>query len=63
MPSTDAKAVMIVDDSASVRQALCKIFEREEGIQVCAEAQNGRDAIEKDRALRPDLIVETSLHL
>ena len=52
-----AKAVLIVDDSASVRQALCTIFEGEEDIRVCAEAQNGREAIEKAQALRPDLIV------
>ncbi len=57
MPSTGAKAVMIVDDSASVRQSLCKIFEREQDITVCAEAQNGKEAIEKAQALRPDLIV------
>ena len=57
MPSTGAKAVMIVDDSASVRQSLCKIFEREQDITVCAEAENGKEAIEKAQALRPDLIV------
>lgn len=57
MLSTGAKAVMIVDDSASLRQSLCSIFEREEGIKVCAEAQNGREAIEKAQVLRPDLIV------
>jgi DNA-binding NarL/FixJ family response regulator len=57
MTSTGAKAVMIVDDNSSVRQLLCKLFEREEDIKVCAEAQNGREAIEKAQALRPDLIV------
>ncbi len=52
-----AKSVLIVDDNAFLRRALCKIFRREEDLDVCGEAENGRDAIEKAEQLHPDLII------
>ena len=52
-----AKAVLIVDDNALIRQALCEIFKRESDFQVCGEAENGQQAIEKAQQLHPDLIV------
>ncbi len=52
-----AKAVLIVDDNAFIRQALCDIFKREADFEVCGEAENGREAIEKAQQLHPDLIV------
>jgi len=45
-----------VDDNAFIRKALCEMFEREEDFDICGEAENGRDAIEKAQQLRPDLI-------
>jgi chemotaxis response regulator CheB len=51
------KSVLIVDDNAFVRQALRNIFERESDLEVCGEAENGRDAIQQARQLHPDLIV------
>lgn len=56
MPAT-AKSVLIVDDSAYVRQGLSELFKREAGVRVCGEAQNGKEAIQKAQELRPDLIV------
>jgi CheY-like chemotaxis protein len=44
-----AKTVLIVDDNAYIRQALCELFKR--------EAENGREAIAKARESHPDLIV------
>ena len=52
-----AKTVLIVDDNALIRQALCEMFKREADFEVCGEAENGREAIEKAQQLRPDLIV------
>ena len=52
-----AKTILIVDDSAYVRQALCGQFERESEFEVCGEAENGKEAIAKARELHPDLIV------
>jgi DNA-binding NarL/FixJ family response regulator len=52
-----AKAVLIVDDNALIRQALCEMFKRETDFEVCGEAENGREAIEKAQQLHPDLVV------
>jgi len=51
------KSVLIVDDSAVVRQALSELFKHEADFEVFGEAQNGKEAIEKAQELRPDLIV------
>jgi two-component system chemotaxis response regulator CheY len=52
-----AKTVLIVDDNAYIRQALCRVFKCESDFEVCGEAVNGREAIAKARELHPDLIV------
>src|SRR5881392_2613643 len=52
-----AKAVLVVDDNALIRQALCELFKREADFEVCGEAENGREAIEKAQQLHPDLII------
>ena len=51
-----ARSILIVDDNAFIREALCKMFKRED-FDICGEAENGRDAIEKAQQSRPDLIV------
>jgi len=50
------KCVLIVDDHVAVRKALRSLFNLN-GLTVCGEAVNGRDAIEKAMRLHPDLIV------
>jgi DNA-binding NarL/FixJ family response regulator len=52
-----AKAVLIVDDNASIRRVLCEAFKREADFLVCGEAENGKEAITKAYELQPDLIV------
>jgi DNA-binding NarL/FixJ family response regulator len=52
-----AKSVLIVDDVEIIRRALCELFTSEADFDVCGEAENGREAIEKARELHPDLIV------
>jgi DNA-binding NarL/FixJ family response regulator len=52
-----AKAVLIVDDNTLIRQALCEMFTREADFEVCGEAENGQEAIEKAQQLHPDLVV------
>jgi DNA-binding NarL/FixJ family response regulator len=49
--------ILIADDSSIIRKALSELFEREEDFDVCAEAENGREAVEKARELHPDLIL------
>ena len=52
-----AKSVLIVDDNAFIRQALCELFKQEADFEVCGEAENGKEGIEKALEMRPDLIV------
>jgi two-component system chemotaxis response regulator CheY len=51
------KSVLIVDDNASIREALRAFFDREADFEVCGEAENGKEAIARAQELRPDLIV------
>jgi chemotaxis response regulator CheB len=55
--TTVIKSVLIVDDNAFIREALRRVFDLEADFEVCGEAANGREAIERAQALRPDLIV------
>jgi len=50
-------SILIVDDNAFIRKALCEVFKREQDFDICGEAENGRVAIEKAKRLRPDLVV------
>jgi len=50
-------SILIVDDSLFIREALCNLFEREADFDVCGEAGDGKEAIEKAQKLRPDLIL------
>jgi len=36
-----------VDDNPWIRKVLCERFQREAGLAVCGEAENGKEAIEK----------------
>jgi chemotaxis response regulator CheB len=51
------KSVLIVDDSKSVRTATCRFVESQNGLEVCGEAVDGLDAVEKALQLGPDLII------
>ena len=52
-----AKRVLVADDSPLIRKMLCELFEREEDYDLCAEAKNGREAIELALKHRPHLII------
>ena len=49
--------ILIVDDNRFFRQKLADVFNREAGFQVCGEAENGKDAVEKALKRQPDLII------
>jgi len=49
--------VLLVDDSAAARRIVRVLLEDNTGFEVCGEAENGREGIEKAQELRPDLIV------
>ncbi|WP_447973683.1 response regulator [Nitrospira sp. Kam-Ns4a] len=49
--------VLIADDHRVVREGLAAILKTKENIQVVGEAQDGQEAVEKARALMPDVIL------
>jgi NarL family two-component system response regulator LiaR len=49
--------VMIVDDHPVVRRGIQSLLDEEEDIQVVGEAVNGKDALEKVKSLKPDVIL------
>ncbi len=48
---------LLVDDHESVRAGVTAILSSRSNIEVCGEASNGREAVEKARELHPDLII------
>ncbi len=51
------KHILIVDDSDFVRTAVRHFLEGQPSFEVCGEAVDGLDALEKARFLLPDLII------
>jgi two-component system nitrate/nitrite response regulator NarL len=51
------KRILIVDDNAPIRGKIRAAIESRPGFQVCGEAADGAEGIEKGRELKPDLIV------
>lgn len=49
--------ILLVDDHKIVRDGLRSLIDRQPGMEVAAEAENGRQAIRLTRQLRPDVIV------
>jgi DNA-binding NarL/FixJ family response regulator len=49
--------VLLVDDQPLFRRALATLISAQMDMTVVGEAENGRDALEKVRALHPDLVV------
>jgi DNA-binding NarL/FixJ family response regulator len=47
--------ILIADDHEIVRHGIRALIENHPGWEVCGEAVDGRDAVEKARQLRPDL--------
>ena len=52
-----AKTILIVDDNDVFRRALSQALKKQSDFEVCGEARDGRDAINKAQQLRPDLVI------
>jgi len=51
------KRLLIVEDEVSVRNAVRAFLEHQSRLEVCGEAANGLEALEKATALRPDIVL------
>jgi DNA-binding NarL/FixJ family response regulator len=51
------KRILVADDSELIRQQVRKILESDQRLEICAEAENGREAVRMARQYRPDLIL------
>ena len=49
--------VLLADDHNMIRQGLRALIEKEDGMSVIAEAEDGRKAVETVRELAPDVVV------
>lgn len=51
------KRILIADDNPAVRRGLRDLIQHSSEWDVCGEAVNGREAIERARELHPDMIL------
>lgn len=56
-PSTNPIRVMVVDDHAIIRKGIKAMLELIPDVDMVGEAENGRDAIQQDEVLNPDVIL------
>jgi DNA-binding NarL/FixJ family response regulator len=52
-----ATKILIVDDNVLIRRGLHRLLQMHEGWEVCGEASDGREAVQKSRELAPDVVV------
>ena len=49
--------ILIADDKLNFRRELRRLIEEHDGWNVCAEAEDGLQAVNQAKQLKPDLIV------
>ena len=49
------KTVLVVDDNAAIRKMLAAAFSSD-GFKTCGEAENGKEAVEAAKQIKPDVI-------
>ncbi len=52
-----ASRILVADDHELVRKGVRTLLEAHPRWRVCGEAVNGRDAVDKTRELKPDLVI------
>ena len=51
------KRILIADDHEMLRRGVCTALQKQPGWELCGEAVNGREAVEKATRLQPDLVI------
>ncbi|MBZ5648670.1 MAG: response regulator transcription factor [Acidobacteriia bacterium] len=49
--------ILVADDHEVVRSGVRALIQAQAQLEICGEAQDGRDAVEKARELHPDLVI------
>lgn len=49
--------ILLADDHEIVRRGLCALLQKHEGWEICGEATDGREALEKAKELKPDVVI------
>ena len=49
--------ILFADDHQIVREGLMRLIDREDGLKIVAEAENGQEAVRLARELNPDLVI------
>src|SRR6202795_5058042 len=49
--------ILIADDNGVVRRGVCRILSSQKDLEVCGEAKDGLETLQKARELLPDLIL------
>jgi len=52
-----ALRILVADDHEIVRRGICALLTSRPGWEICGEASDGRDAVEKAKKLRPDVTI------
>jgi signal transduction histidine kinase/CheY-like chemotaxis protein len=56
-PRRGRKRILIVDDHELMRRGIRGLLENQTDLEICGEAKNGSEAVQKNRELNPDLII------
>lgn len=57
LASATMPGILIIDDNANMRRLLRSFVETNTGFEICGEAENGAEGIERAKQLQPDLIL------
>jgi DNA-binding NarL/FixJ family response regulator len=49
--------ILIADDHEVVRRGLASLLQSHEGWEICGDAKDGREAVEKAKQLKPDIVI------
>jgi DNA-binding NarL/FixJ family response regulator len=49
--------ILVADDHEVVRRGLCSLVQAQPEWEVCGEATNGREAVDKTQQLKPDIVI------
>jgi DNA-binding NarL/FixJ family response regulator len=49
--------ILVADDHELVRRGMCALLQAHADWEVCGEASDGRDAVEKAKQLKPDVVI------